>query len=274
MRLAWFGYFGLSVISASICGLAVGFTRIPVRAQVTINPNIVEVEARRGRGQSYLTIINNGEGAFRARIRAIPFTYDRDSGFRGLLESHPEDLTPYLQFTPRELEVEPGTSRRVRLLGRLAPSLPEGEYRSALIVENLQPVITTDSQGNRVQIVQQTAIIVFLHQGDLQPDLNVAGAIWNPQTRKITILVQNVGGASARPGLEWRLLQAGTEIDGGTISPQIVLARGDRNLTITYPEGEETPPPGNYQLQGELVWHEDNYRQQKTESFQIDLMIE
>ncbi|MGK7924091.1 MAG: P pilus assembly protein, chaperone PapD [Spirulina sp.] len=242
-------------------------------AQIGVSPIVLEIQARRGQSQGFISVYNNGENPYRARVYTQPFTYDRDRGFQAL-PTIPLDLSPYLQFTPRELVVQPGQNRRVRLIGRFPPSLVEGEYRTALIVEGLDPITLVDEAGNTVKIVQQVAVTVFVRNGDLQPELIADRAIWNPQTRQIAILVQNRGGASARPGIEWRLLQAGTEIDRGKISPEIVLAEGDRNLIVTYPEGEEIPPPGNYRLQGELIWHEDNYRRKQTESFQVDLIIE
>ncbi|MEA5468353.1 hypothetical protein [Spirulina sp. 06S082] len=273
MRLQ-IGRFGLYAASTVLLCLGMGLGSLPARSQVRMTPNILEIEAKRGQSQGYFTISNPGETPFRARISAIPFTYDRANGFQGLPESHPQDLTPYLQFTPRELEVQPGTSRRVRLIGRLAPSLPEGEYRSALIVENLQPVITTDGRGNQVQIVQQTAIVVFVRKGDFQPNLTVEQAIWDAEARNITLLVQNRGGASTRPEIQWRLVQENTTVDEGTITPTIVIAESDRNFVITYAEGEETPPPGDYQLQGEMIWHEDNYRQKRGATFNINLIVD
>ncbi len=47
----------------------------------------------------------------------IPFTYSKN-GFKEL-ESSPNDLTPYLIFSPRELEIQPGKKRRIRVLTRL-----------------------------------------------------------------------------------------------------------------------------------------------------------
>ena len=242
-------------------------------AQVGVSPIVLEIQARRGQSQGFISVYNNGEKPYRARVYTQAFTYDRDRGFQAL-PTIPLDLSPYLQFTPRELVVQPGQNRRVRLIGRFPPSLAEGEYRTALIVEGLDPITIVDEAGNTVKIVQQVAVTVFVRNGDLQPEFVADRAIWNPQTQQITILVQNVGGASARPGVEWRLLQAGTEIARGQISPEIILAQSDRNLIVTYPEGEDIPLPGNYQFQGELIWHEDNYRWKKTESFQVDLIIE
>ncbi|MBP0021534.1 MAG: P pilus assembly protein, chaperone PapD [Cyanobacteria bacterium SBLK] len=263
----------LRYLSGFLFGLSAWLGHSLALAQLGVSPIVLEIQARRGQSQGFISIYNTGNEPYRARVYAQPFTYDRDRGFQTLPET-PLDLTPYLQFTPRELVVQPGQNRRVRLIGRFPPSLAEGEYRTALMVEGLDPITIIDGAGNTLNIVQRIAATVFVRNGELEAELVVDRAFWNPQTRQITILVQNLGGASARPGIEWLLLQAGTEIDRGQISPEIILAGGDRHLAITYAEGEEIPAPGTYQLQGELVWHENNYRRQNQESFQIDLIVE
>ncbi|MEM9541838.1 MAG: P pilus assembly protein, chaperone PapD [Cyanobacteria bacterium P01_E01_bin.42] len=256
-----------------LLGLSAWLGNVHAFAQLGVSPIVLEIQARRGQSQGFISIYNTGSEPYRARVYAQPFTYDRDRGFQALPET-PLDLTPYLQFTPRELVVQPGQNRRVRLIGRFPPSLAEGEYRTALMVEGLDPVTIVDGAGNTLNIVQRIAATVFVRNGELEAELVADRAFWDAQSRQIIILVQNLGGASARPGVEWRLLQGGTEIDRGEISPEIVLAGGDRHLRIAYPEGKEIPAPGTYQLQGELIWHEDNYRQQYQESFQIDLVLE
>lgn len=265
-------------LSGFLFGLSAWLGNSLALAQLGVSPIVLEIQAHRGQSQGFISVYNTGEKPYRARVYAQPFTYDRDRGFQALpdtpLDLSSSDLSPYLQFTPRELVVQPGQNRRVRLIGRFPPSLAEGEYRTALIVEGLDPVTIIDGAGNTLNIVQQIAVTVFVRNGELEAELVADRALWSPQTRQITILVQNLGGASARPGIEWRLLRDGMEIDRGEIAPEIVLMGSDRNLTITYPEGKKIPPPGTYQLQGDLIWHENNYRRKNKESFQIDLIVE
>ncbi|NES23355.1 MAG: P pilus assembly protein, chaperone PapD, partial [Symploca sp. SIO3E6] len=101
------------------------------QAQMRISPLVIEVEAQRGQAQGVISVTNTSNEAFRARVYAEAFTYDRDTGF-AILTSSPTDLTDYLQFSPRELTIPPGVTRRVRLISRFPPSLPEGEYRAVV----------------------------------------------------------------------------------------------------------------------------------------------
>ncbi|MFN7524052.1 MAG: hypothetical protein ACK5RD_13075, partial [Aphanizomenon sp.] len=96
------------------------------KADIAISPLVIETAAKQGQAQGNITVTNGDTKSFRARVYTEPFTYDLETGFK-LLDSSPFDLTPYLQFSPRELEV-PGTdNRRIRFVARFPPSLPDGE---------------------------------------------------------------------------------------------------------------------------------------------------
>src|SRR4028118_870105 len=115
-------------------------------AQVSISPLVIEVEAKRGQAQGVINVGNSTNEPFRARVYAEPFTYSRDAGFQTLKKGEQADLTPYLQFSPTELNVPPGVERRIRYIVRLPPSMQEGEYRAVVFTENLKESI--NENGN------------------------------------------------------------------------------------------------------------------------------
>ena len=51
-----------------------------------------------------INISNNSNKPYRARVSLSPFTYNQE-GLQ-VLQSSPNDLTPYLTFSPRELVIE------------------------------------------------------------------------------------------------------------------------------------------------------------------------
>jgi P pilus assembly chaperone PapD len=222
------------------------------KAQVSLSPLIIETEANRGQAQAFITVTNDSDKPFRARVYAEAFTYDRDSGFQSL-KSTPTDLTPYLQFSPRELVVQPGVNRRIRLITRFPPSLPTGEYRAVIFTENLSE--TQDAAGNKVSLATRIGATFYVRQGTLAPNLSADSASWNAQQQKIQVLVKNTGQASARPSLNWTLKKGATVVKTGEVQASGVVAQGDRNLLITYPTKEDPAlQPGEYQLTGELLW--------------------
>ncbi|NJL63415.1 MAG: hypothetical protein HC903_18280, partial [Methylacidiphilales bacterium] len=94
-------------------------------ANIAISPMILETQAQRGQAKGIFTVSNLDEKAFRARVYTSPFTYDKEKGFQALTSSA-NDLAPYLQFSPRELQVEGSTQRSIRFITRFPPNLPDG----------------------------------------------------------------------------------------------------------------------------------------------------
>ncbi|MBD0344253.1 MAG: P pilus assembly protein, chaperone PapD [Coleofasciculus sp. Co-bin14] len=239
-------------------------------AQVSISPLVIEVEARRGQAQGVINVGNNTNELFRARVYAEPFTYSRDRGFQSLLKGEQSDLTPYLQFSPRELNVPPGVERRIRFIVRLPPNVPPGEYRAVVFTENLKEIL--NESGNSVGLATRIGVTIYVRQGNLAPSLVVENASWNSQQRQIQMLVSNTGGASVRPSVNWTLKQGETVVKTGKLDPTGIVAKSERNFLLGYPNKDLSGiTPGDYQLSGELIWSEgDN---QRSKGFSVNLTI-
>jgi urease beta subunit len=229
-------------------------------AQLGASPLIIEAETNRGQAQTTINVINSGDTPLRARIYTEPFTYDRDKGFQ-TLPSDTNDLSPYLQFSPRELTIPPGVTRRVRLRAILAPSLPDGEYRTAVFAETLKESV--NGSGKNVGVITRVATTVYIRKGDVSPNLTVDSAQFNANQKTLQLLVKNIGDASVRLGANWQLKQGERIIQTGESVPTAIVAQSDRNLILNnHPESEPLALlPGNYQLTGELIWGDDNSNQ-------------
>ena len=107
-----------------------------VKAQIKISPLVIEREARKGTARGVINLTNTSNETFRARIYALPFTYNQN-GFEEL-ESSPQDLSPFLSFSPRELVIQPGQTRQIRAISRFLPSSAKGEYRAVIFTEDLK----------------------------------------------------------------------------------------------------------------------------------------
>lgn len=239
-------------------------------AQVSISPLVVELEAKRGQAQGVINVGNATNAPFRARVYTEPFTYSRDNGFQTLKPGETSDLTPYLQFSPRELNIPPGVERRIRFIVRLPPSLADGEYRAVVFTENLTQAIAPG--GNNIGLTTRIGVTIYVRKGDLSPTFAVEQASWNSQQRQIQLLVKNTGNASARPAVNWTLKQGGTVVKTGKIDPTGIVANSERHFLLGYPDNDQSSiAPGNYQLSGELVWSQgDNPR---TQGFSVNLTI-
>ncbi len=240
-------------------------------AQVSLSPLKIEVQTNRGQAQGVINITNTSNETFRARVYAESFTYHRDKGFENL-PSSPTDLRPYLQFSPRELVVPPGTTRRVRLNARLAPNLPAGEYRTMIFTEPLKQNVSTDRNGNTTKIITRVGSAFFVRKGDVHPKLTVDSVRWNGEAKKLQLLVRNTGKASAYTSIKWTLKQGGTVVKTGETPDAGIVPDGDRNLILNQsPKEQLALAPGIYELSGELLWGESNDKSKLP--FKLDLTV-
>jgi hypothetical protein len=258
-----------STIKLSLTSLALSIPLLnilPARSQVSISPLVIEVQAKRGQGQGLITVGNSSNEAFRARVYAEPFIYNRETGFE-VLTSSPNDLRPYLQFSPTELAVPAGVERRVRFIVRFPPSQPEGEYRAIIFTQNLKEVSSTDGSGNKIGITARIGVAVYVRIGDVKPNLSVASTSFNAEKNEIKLLVRNTGKASAGPVVHWTLKQGEKTVKTGKVESSWITAESDRNLTLL----SEKLAPGKYQLEGKLEWGASD--RPDTLPFNLDLEI-
>jgi P pilus assembly chaperone PapD len=243
---------------------------LPAQAQVGLSPLIIEVEAQRGQAEGVINVTNNTNDEFRARVYVEPFTYTREGGFE-TLNSDANDLTPYLQFSPRELVVPPNTTRRVRFVSRFPPGLPEQEFRAVIFTENLSEAIATD--GAQVSLRTRVGATVYVRNGALVPELSASSARYQRDANQVQLLVQNLGRASVRTQVAWQLRQGGQVVRSGQSGEASVLAETERFVNVLdFNDGDAPLPAGTYDLVGELQWL--NSRQEiVSEAFQVNLTM-
>ncbi len=243
----------------------------PARSQVSIAPLIIETKTERGQAQGLFNVANSSNEPFRARLYAEPFTYNRDAGFE-TVQPNPNDLTPYLEFSPRELVVPPGTSRRVRMIARFPANIQPGEYRAVIFTEKLQDQTEVQQEGFKFNIISRIGTVVYVRHGEVSAKLAAESASWNAEKNLIQLLVRNTGNASARPKAIWTLKREDATVKTGESDNTTVIAGGDRNILLSYP-GSEQPalPAGEYQLSGELVWSES--KGSKNESVRLPFSV-
>lgn len=234
--------------------VALGSLTPAALAQLAVGPLVIEATATQGQAQGVITLRNNGQTPSRLRVYAEPFTYGRD-GLEILTESE-QDLTPYLLFSPRELVIEPGQTRRVRLMSRLLPSMGDGEFRAIVFTEPLEATPMENEQGAvTVGVIPRIGVTMYVRQGNVAPDLEVLSATAQPEDGSITLLVANAGDATTRPATEWSLSRDGAPFTSGSLPEITIIAGGDRNLRITPAADQDFSfTPGTYTLSGTLIW--------------------
>jgi len=252
-----------------IAGAIALLTPTQVKAQVGLNPMVIQSEISRGQAQSVITVTNPSAQPMRVRVYAEPFTYDRDTGFTTLTEDV-NDLTPYLQFSPREFVVPPNEKQRVRVVGLLPPSLLETEYRAVIFTEALPE--NTPSGESIAGIQTRIGSTVYFRQADTEPALSVMNSEWDAENKTIQLLVSNQGDTTARPNIRWTLRRGEESVATGASGSTTVIEGGDRLFQLSYINGTaETLTPGTYELSGELVWRFGT--EQSSQPFSTSLVV-
>jgi P pilus assembly chaperone PapD len=238
-------------------GGALGIGAMPMiaQAQVGISPMVIELQESGGQAQAVINVVNNTDREFRARVYALPFTYTQDRGFEVTAEN-PNSLVPYLRFSPRELSVPAGVTRRVRLNVQLPANLPSGEYRTVIFTENLDRRQQTNQNGAITTITTRIGVTLFVRRGNGQPQIDLVTAQWHPAKQKIILTMHNAGAASAYPIATWKLTLAGQTLHSGQSSPTGIVPASSRTIDLTLPKLSA----GTYRLSGDLAWGQGEQR--------------
>ena len=240
-----------AITSIGICGLLL--SQKPADAQVNVSPLVITTKAKQGTATGFITLVNASNAVVTMKLYASPFTYGV-KGFQ-VVESSPNDLSPYLIFSPTEVVLEPKQTRRVRLLARILPSMNLGEYRSVIFAE---PVKSSDNLNKKggLTVSIRSGVLVYVRQGESRESLIPKEISYDPKTKQPYLSIYNEGNVTVRTQGKWELKQEGKQSLEGQISKITVAAEGMRNIPITLSKDQkkENIPSGKYQLTGELSW--------------------
>ena len=238
-----------------------------VAQSLRVSPLVIQTQSEREQARGLIEVTNTGKIPLRARVYAVPFTYNR----QGLetLSSSSHDLRPYLSFSPKELILEPNQTRTIRFNARFPQDVTDGEYRALLYLDQL---VEREPNNTKPTVVIKTrlGITVYVNKGKNLPALSLLKATYEPQQRQIVLLVNNSGKVTVRPRTTWQISQATTSVAEGTNDETTVIANGDRYLTIPYPPAGQILKAGTYNIKGELNWQ---FPQSGNLSFQLPLVI-
>jgi hypothetical protein len=231
---------------------------LPAVAQnFTLSPMVTISTAQGGRSRGSINVTNNASEPVRMRVYAESFTYDRKQGF----VSTPKDersAVPYLNFSPRELVIQPGVTRNVRVAVTLPPSSPNQEYRAVVFVEELKAkdIQSANSPANnqKLAISLRVASVFFFSKGSDSPaNLQMRTAIWNPTNKKVAMLVENTGKQTARPEVSWRIEKNGQAVAKDVINGVIIQAENSREIILQTNGKSPNLTRGEYRIVGDII---------------------
>lgn len=214
-------------------------------AQFVLSPVVRSTPLESGQASVILTVSNTSAEPNRFRVEAEPFTYS-DQGFVAT-EGGVTDATPYIQFAPREFELEPGSSQRVRVVARIPSSAGAQEYRSAVSVSQLATIEATE--GEQVfGIVPSLVSTLYFTTPAATPDVEAVDA--RVVDAQVQLQVRNAGTGSARVAIDYRVTQGDTTLFADTTAQITSIAETTRYMPLAEGVGLE---PGTYTLSGTLT---------------------
>jgi P pilus assembly chaperone PapD len=234
------------------------FGLLPAAAQnFTLSPIVTISTLQGGRSRGSINITNNASEPVRMRVYAESFTYDRKQGF----VSTPKDdrsAVSYLNFSPRELVLQPGVTRNVRVAVTLPPSLPNQEYRAAVFVEELKDkdIQPTNSPTNsrKLSISLRVASVFFFSKGsDGIANIQARTAIWSVTAKRVAVVIENIGKQTARPEVSWRIERNGQTVVKDTINGIIIQAENSREVILQTSGKSPDLTRGEYRIVGDII---------------------
>jgi P pilus assembly chaperone PapD len=225
----------------------------PVAAQkFTVSPMVTITEARGGQSKGSINITNNGQESIRMRVYAESFTYDRKKGFT-FTPADSSSAVPYLQFSPRELEIPPGVTRNVRVAVTLPANLPNQEYRAAVFIEDLKERVVKPVNGGVLSIKARVASVFFFAKGNSSASIQATTATWDTSSKKLSVLLENRGNQSAYPDIDWRLEKDGKEVAKDIARGAIVQSQNSREIVLQSNGQPLVVSSGEYKLSGNIL---------------------
>jgi P pilus assembly chaperone PapD len=239
-------FFGLGI--GLISNLLVAF---PLLAQqFTVSPLVTIVEAKSGQARGTISVINQAKDPLRMRVYTESFTYDKQKGFTFTAKDE-RSAAPYLQFSPREIEIPPGVTRNIRVAVSLPPSLPNQEYRVAVFLEDLKERTIKPNANNNVLLIKaRVASVFFFSKGNSTANIQARSTSWNADNKKVSILLENQGTKSAYPDIDWRIDRNGKEIATDSIRGVIVQSQNSREVEVNFNYKLLKLTSGEYNLSG------------------------
>ena len=156
---------------------------VPAFASVAVSPTRIEINANKIKSNYLTTAIEvKGDTKELMRFKAYPgyFTID-NKGEVVMVDkttNDPYDLSKKIRFVPSEFTVAQGKSQKLRINIANLNQLPDGENRTMLYIEDVNPKemnIPTGNAGINAQLIVKTRIGVpiYVDKGKVSKDVEI-----------------------------------------------------------------------------------------------------
>jgi hypothetical protein len=242
------------LVASFVASLHLLACAVEARAQtsVAMTPAFVEASVKRGTTFTRSFTISNGTGA-RLRFRTSVSDYGNDVNNKRVIArpgTMPYSAAAWVQFSPAEAVVEPGTSASMSVVVTVPATAEGGRY--AMCFFQGEPVEDTarNSKASTTIRVRLGAPLLLSVEGASRYDVAVLGAELSPPTSTAELLadldIVNRGDAHARVWGMFAILDGSGRLAGRGRAEEKRFFPGQRDTYRVRWAGEL--PPGKYTL--------------------------
>jgi len=241
-----------------------------VYASIGVAPTKIEINANKIKSNYVTTAIEvRGDSKQPMRFRVYPGFFTITSKGEMNMEAKPNehDISKKLRFVPSEFNIQPGKTQKVRINIANINSLPDGENRAVLYLEDVNPkefALDTGKQGIGAQLIVKTRVGVpiyvdkgkFTKKGDIE-SLNI---IKGKDGLYTEMKIVSTGNSKIRCNGRVQIYQ-GKKVHKEYVLPECVV--GDNNFYVARNKIDTNKvEKGQYTLRVVLSYIDENGKKQ------------
>ena len=241
---------------------------VPAFASVAVAPTRVEINANKIKSNYITTAIEvKGDGQQPMRFKIYPGYFTIDNKGEVVMQdksSDPHDLTKKIRFVPSEFTVAQGKNQKVRINIANLNQLPDGENRTMLYIEDVNPKemnIPTGNAGISAQLIVKTrvGVPVYVEKGKIIKSAEIESFEITKGSDGLytNMKISNKGNAKIRCSASVQIIQGKQLIDEYSTAERVVAANGyyvDTQKIVT----SNIKNSGEYTLRVVLSYFDEN----------------
>jgi len=246
--------FLLGMMTAAVVA-AFSFGSEPVQAQgagdLVVSPTRVVLEGRTRSAQ--LGLVNKGSGTATYRISVVNMQMGEDGSMTEV--ATPADGQQFagtlFRYSPRQVTLEPGASQAIRLLLRKPKDLPDGEYRSHMMLRAVPDAagqsVESTGTGAAVRLIPVfgIAVPIIIRHGKVDYQMSMSDIAFVPATEqeslpKVRFKLNRTGNRSSYGDLTATLNVGGKDVVLSQIFRLAVYTPNESRtveMTLRVPDG-------------------------------------
>lgn len=252
-----------------ILGLLIGLVfAAPAFASVAVSPTRIEINANKLKTNYITTAIEiKGDTKELMRFKAYPgFFTINEKGEMVMPDksSDVHDLSKRLRFVPSEFNVAQGKSQKLRINIANLNTLPDGESRAVLYIEDVNPkeyAVDTGRAGIGAQLIVKTrvGVPIYIDKGKVKKDADIEylKVVKANDGLYTDMKVLSKGNSKIRYSASAQIIQGKKLIDEYTIGTHVV---GDNNYFVDKQKinTDKIKNGGEYTLRVILSYFDEN----------------